>query len=154
MLVGLIPLVLYVATTRIFTDEELELEEKFAGSVRFESDFGTPGRSKSDAIYGDDKESGILENRYLQLDEQFQISRLSIPFAEPLFCELPVDESQKSVITDIGGTSTATELSAEHSPNFSGKEKTRSTQNAKSGKANSGKGPHSKRKNGKRRKAS
>ena len=129
MLIGLIPLALYLGTTKLFRDEEEDFsfyEDDLASSESFEfgSDFGKIGGSRSDTVYGkDDSLTKIrstiqranrqpTESSHLEAKSDSKSSRATVAFAESLIFELPSDEGCAS-------PKFAQEISLDHSPNFS-----------------------------------
>ena len=115
MLIGLIPVMLYVATMKLFKDEDeyhRHQNELFDSHLDFGSDFGEIGRSKSDATYGRHEEVPIVagpSGEPVRLD--VDPARSTIAFAESLKFEIPSS-------AEIAQPAFAPELRIDQSPNF------------------------------------
>ena len=117
MLIGLIPILLYVGTMKLFKDEDeyhSHKAELFGSQLKFASDFGEIGRSKSDATYGRQdpvRTVGGPAAAAVRLDGG--PSQSAIDFAETLEFELPLS-------TEVAQPACALpELRIDQSPNFS-----------------------------------
>lgn len=120
MLIVIVPIALYLSTTKLFRDQEEDGYENdsqdidwpgMATPVKFGSDFGVIGRSKSDAIYGTDEVSGFDEHDLERIDKQFTIDSSAEPICESIFLEIPTVE-------DVDAPIQVQEISANQSPNF------------------------------------
>ena len=126
MLIGLIPLALYIGTTKLFRDDD---ESAYYGedldsskAFKFDSDFGKNGGSKSDSVYGNDDTLSKIQSTIRQANRQpkeaIPVKTESVPtrstvaFAESLIFEEPTSEAG-------GISSIIKELSPNQSPNFS-----------------------------------
>ena len=129
MLIGLIPLALYLGTTKLFRDEEEEFafhndDLNSTESFDFGRDFGKIGGSKSDTVYGEDDSLTKIQSTIRRANQKsadtsrFEIesepttSRSTVAFAESLIFELPTTEA-------CANSNFAEEISLDHSPNFS-----------------------------------
>lgn len=122
MLIGLIPILLYVGTMKLFKDEDeyhSHKNELFGSHLKFGSDFGEIGRSKSDATYGRHDEVPVVRGpsgEAVRLDasphDSGDAARSPIDFAESLEFELPSS-------TEVAQTVFEPELRIDQSPNFS-----------------------------------
>lgn len=116
MLIGLIPIALYMGTMRLFREEDeyhSRKNELFGSRLEFGGDFGEPGRSKSDAIYGRRDEVTTVRGpsgEAISLD--VDTSQSSLEFAESLQFELPSS-------TEVAQPSFPQEIRIDQSPNFS-----------------------------------
>ena len=126
MLIGLIPIALYLGTTKLFQDDDEDFayyneDDGSSKSIDFGSDYGKIGGSKSDALYGNDDsltkiQSTIRQANRQQLDSKrvkpaAAPSRSTVAFAESLIFELPSTEA-------CANPSLAQEISRDQSPNF------------------------------------
>ncbi len=116
MLIGLIPIALYIGTMKLFKDEDeyhSHKNELFGSHLDFDRDFEDIGSSKSDAIYGREDEVPIARGpsgEAVRLD----IDPLQSPiaFAESREFELPSS-------TEVAQPAFGPELRIDQSPNFS-----------------------------------
>ena len=148
MLIGLIPLALYLGTTKLFQDDEDDFAYRHddfgpQNSFDFGSDYGKSGGSKSDAVYGNDDSLSKIQSTIRKANQQPVDSsdiesevaplRSSVAFAESLIFDLPSTEACADIRL-------AQEISSDQSPNFSAIEieietsRTKKTRNKKSAK--------------------
>ena len=116
MLIGLIPILLYVGTMKFFKDEDeyhSHKAELFSSHLEFGSDFGEIGRSKSDATYGrKDPAPTVRGPSGEAVRLEGGSSQSALDFAETLEFALPLS-------TEVNLPTFGPELRIDQSPNFS-----------------------------------
>ena len=116
MLIGLIPIALYLGTMKLFRDEDeyhSHKNELFGSRVEFTSDFGELGRSKSDDFYGrQDRVATVQGPSGEEVRLDVGTSQSPAQFAESLQFELPSSK-------EVAQSSFGQELRIDQSPNFS-----------------------------------